>query len=185
MQRHISHDEYDYSDLDYLLKKTATGNTEALAHLYRITSTSVYAYALSILKNPHDAEDVLQDCYIRIFTYAANYQSAGKPMAWILTIARNLCRNKQQLHRCELHLGQQDWQQYIADKTNATSEDKMLIRACLEALSEEERIIVTLRSIAFMTYAEIAQYMKMPISTVLSKYHRSIKKIRKFAGEEE
>ena len=73
--------------LDNWIAAIAGGDTDALAHLYQETSASVYAYALSVLKNSHDAEDVLQDCYLSVWTAADSYRSSGKPMAWILTIA--------------------------------------------------------------------------------------------------
>ena len=79
------------NDLDSLIASVAAGSSDALGELYRETCAGVYAYALSILKNSHDAEDVLQECYIRIQASASGYKPQGKPMAWIFTIARNLC----------------------------------------------------------------------------------------------
>ena len=176
--------DYDYNDLDYLLQCVANGNIEALSHLYKITSTSVYAYALSILKNPQDAEDVLHDCFVRIFTYIGNYRSKGKPMAWILTITRNLCMNKLQQRKREPQLYIQDWKQYIEDRTGGNPEEKLLLRACMDVLSEEERQIVILHCVSCMSYRQIAQFLQLSVSTVISKYHRSIKKVKKILGEE-
>lgn len=50
--------------------------------LYRSTSGAVFAYALSVLKNRQDAEDVLHDCYVNIYQTAQAYRSEGKPMQW-------------------------------------------------------------------------------------------------------
>lgn len=69
--------------LDLLLRKTAEGDREAFGILYEETRDAVYALLLSILKNTHDAEDLSQDCYIKVFQNAALYQSHGKPLAWI------------------------------------------------------------------------------------------------------
>lgn len=77
--------------LDELIEKIAAGDRDALASLYEQTNKSVYGFALSILKDTHDAQDVLQDCYLHIYSAAGSYRSQGKPMAWILTITRNLC----------------------------------------------------------------------------------------------
>ena len=79
------------SRLDRCLLGIADEDSQALADLYDCTSASVYAFALSILKNTQDAEDVLHDCYLHIYSAASGYRSSGKPMAWILTITRNLC----------------------------------------------------------------------------------------------
>lgn len=77
--------------LDHWLKAISQGDRDALVQLYHATSTAVYAYALSILKNRFDAEDVLQECYVTIFRSAGQYNPQDKPMAWIMTITKNLC----------------------------------------------------------------------------------------------
>ena len=76
------------AELDTLLGRVAQCDTDALAALYRQTKASVFGYALSLLKNPYDAEDVLHDCFVSIYSAAEGYVSSGKPMAWILTITR-------------------------------------------------------------------------------------------------
>ena len=80
--------------LDECIAKIANKSADALSDLYRETSTAVFGYALSILKNRHDAEDILHDLYVQIYQSAGQYKSSGKPMAWILTITRNLCMQK-------------------------------------------------------------------------------------------
>ena len=78
-------------ELDSLLYAVAAENRDALERLYRRTCASVYSFALSVLKDPHDAEDVLQETYLAIWRGAAGYASRGKPMAWMMTVTRNLC----------------------------------------------------------------------------------------------
>ena len=72
-----------------LIFKIAEGNMEALQDLYDAVYDSVYGFALSITKNSPDAEDVLQDTFLAVHKNAPDYISKGKPMAWILTIAKN------------------------------------------------------------------------------------------------
>ena len=184
MKRHTDQDKYDYSDIDYLLKKIAAGDMDALSHLYKLTSAAVYSYALSILKNPQDAEDVLHDCFVRIFTYTRGYQSQGKPMAWILTIARHLCMNKLQLRKREPQIYLREWKQYINDNSNVDHDERMLLSQCIGSLTEEERQIVVLHCVSSMSFREISQFIKLSISTVLTKYYRAIKKLKKAFGEE-
>lgn len=69
----------DAGALDRCLARVAEQDREALAELYRRTSPSVYGFALSILKNTQDAEDVLHDCYVNLHSAAAGYRSSGKP----------------------------------------------------------------------------------------------------------
>ena len=75
---------------DSLIEKISHGDTDAFRDLYESASKSVYGFALSILKNRFDAEDVLQDTFLRVYANASGYKAKGKPMAWILRITRNL-----------------------------------------------------------------------------------------------
>ena len=58
----------DYADLDSLLYGISNGDKKCLEQLYQVTHTSVYSFALSVLKNHHDAEDVLHDCYVAVWS---------------------------------------------------------------------------------------------------------------------
>lgn len=65
--------------LDGCIARIAQGSQEALAQLYDRTRPAVYGFALSILKSPHDAEDVLHDAYLQVWNAAGDYRSQGKP----------------------------------------------------------------------------------------------------------
>ena len=83
----------------------ARNGPDALRRLYEKTSKGVYAYALSLLKNAHDAEDVCQETFLSIYDKAGDYEPQGKPMAWIITVAKKTRadgsseRTRKKLHR--------------------------------------------------------------------------------------
>ena len=77
-----------------LIIRMAANDGAAFRELYQQTSGVVYGFAMSILRNKHDAEDVMHDAFIKIHTSAVTYRPSGNPMAWILTIVRNLCLNR-------------------------------------------------------------------------------------------
>lgn len=77
-------------ELEALIGGIAAGSREDLAELYRRTRAAVYGLALSYLKNGAEAEDVAQDTFVKVWAAAPSYRPQGKPMAWLLTIARNL-----------------------------------------------------------------------------------------------
>ena len=163
--------------LDHWLAAIADGSSDALAMLYQETSSSVYAYALSLLKNSHDAEDVLHDCYLRVWTAASSYRSSGKPMAWILTIAKNLCRKQLRVRSRTETWPEEDWTNSL-ESAEMTSDDKIVLQQCMEVLSDTERQIVVLHAVSGFKHREIAAYLELPLATVLSKYHRAIKKMK-------
>lgn len=156
---------------------------DALAEIYRLTSTAVYGFALSILKNSHDSEDVLHDCYIHLYSSAASYRSSGKPMAWILTITRNLCMSKLREKKRRNEADIEDWSEYIEEIGTLSTEERYVIRECMQVLSDEERQIVLLHALSGFKHREIASMMSLPLATVLSKYSRAVKKLQKRLSE--
>ena len=161
------------SRLDACILQIAAGDQEALSTLYELTRGAVYGFALSILKNTQDAEDVLQDSYLRICSAAGDYRAEGKPMAWIFSIVRNLALMR--LREGKRLAGLPEEEQ---DNPQMTGEDRVVLRAFLEALPETERQIVLLHAAAGFRHWEIAKFLHMPLSTVLSKYHRAMKRLR-------
>ena len=77
--------------IDLYLSQIANGDESALEDLYNRLRVNIFSYALSVLKNRQDAEDIMHDCFLQIWSAAPSYKSAGRPMAWIVTITRNLC----------------------------------------------------------------------------------------------
>ena len=165
-------------DMDDLLFRIAAGEQAALAQLYEHTQASVFGFALSILKNTHDAEDVLHDCYVAVWQGAAGYRSRGKPLAWILTVTRNLCLQQLRTRSRVADLAPEDWESYLADKEGVTLEDRSILRSCMEQLRDEERQIVTLHALSGFKHREIAAILQLPLPTVLSKYHRAVKRLK-------
>lgn len=168
----------DAEKLDEYLGKIADGDREALAAIYQATSESVYGYALSILKNPYDAQDVMQDCYLCINSAAHMYHSEGKPMAWILTIVRNLCMKNMRGRTRIVSITDEDWNPTLQEPDTLPVEDRMMLSACMKALGDDERQIVVLHAVSGLKHREIASLMGLPLATVLSKYHRAIKKLK-------
>ena len=168
----------EYTDLDSMITGVAQGNTEALLQLYRETSSAVYAYALSVLKNSHDAEDVLHDCFVSIVTSAGSYRAKGRPMAWILTITRNLCLKQLNRQSKTTEWNPDIWNNGMDMNISMATEDRLVIRECMETLSDDERQIVVLHAVAGFKHREIASLLGLTLSTVLSKYHRAIKKLK-------
>lgn len=66
----------------------------------------------------------------------------------------------------------------MGENDNISSEDNMILSECLNTLSEEERRIVVMHAVSGMKHKEIAEFLNMPLSTVLSKYNRSLKKLK-------
>lgn len=180
----MTSNKYEYNDkvLEKCIKDIANGDSDALTLLYTITKASVYGFALSILKNMHEAEDVLHDVYIKIHDNASTYQDNGKPMAWILTITKNLSLMK--LRKKKHSVDIDEIIEIIPSKCDRIADARLLLTAAFKYISDEERNILTLHAVAGYKHREISKLLDIPLSTVLSKYNRAIKKIKKYMSEE-
>lgn len=170
---------------DQLIIDIADGNTDALHTLYEATSESVYGFALSITKNSHDAEDVLQETYLAVFQKAVNYNPAGKPMAWVFTIAKNFALAKLKAKGKVHLLDDGDTELGVTFSQIENIEQRLVIETAFRVLNDEERQILMLHAISGLKHREIASIMEMSLNTVLSKYHRAIKKMRSELAQEE
>ena len=164
--------------LDNCITRIAQGDRDALSALYERTRPAVYGFALSILKNVHDAEDVLQDTYLQVWLAAGSYRSRGKAMAWLMTIVRNLSLDRIRQRQRTEPLDWDGWQERFAGFPAVTAEDRMALTALLTALGDQEREIVTLHALTGLKHREIAALLDLPLATVLSKYSRAMKKLR-------
>lgn len=167
--------------LDELIPRTAAGDMGAFEQLYILSKSAVYGFAMSILKSTQSAEDVMQEAYIRIHGAAGGYRPQGKPMAWILTITRNLALMKLRERQAERF---EEWKAgpQPADFTEK-SLDRMALEAAVSVLSDEERQIVILHAITGLKHRELAELLDMPLPTVLSKYRRALSKLEKSMKE--
>lgn len=168
----------DQRELERLLAGIAGGEHEDLAQLYHRTRAAVYALALSYLKNAHDAQDVTQDTYVRVWENAGQYRAQGSPMAWLLTIARNLSRMKLRQGARQGELSEEECNAIPADGPDVTPEDREVLQQALASLGDVERQVVLLHAVTGLKHREIAALLEMPLATVLSKYHRALKKLR-------
>jgi len=174
---------YNNNELEEYIRNISLGDGNSLSKLYEITGSAVYGFALSYLKNIHEVEDVLHDVYIKIYDNASSYQCNGKPMAWIFTITRNLSLMKL---RSKKHYDDiNEIIEIVPSKSNINDfENKLLIEAIFKCITDEERNILMLHIMSGYKHREISKLLDIPLSTVLSKYNRTIKKIKKYMGEE-
>ena len=171
--------------LDSYLSAVANGDNDAFAKLYEETYSAVFGFALSILKHHHDAEDAAQNTFVVLHPSAAAYEAKGKPMAYIFTVTRNICLMKLREAKKTAATSVEDYEHLaFEDDHSLSTEDKLVLQTVLSVLSDDDLQIVMLHALAGMKFREIAHLLDLTISTVLSKYHRSMTKLRKHLIEE-
>ncbi len=167
--------------IDGCLRKIADGDKSALAALYECARKQVYAFSLSILKNRCDAEDATHDAFIAIWRTAGSYKSVGKPMGWIIQIAKNLCYMR--LREKKFISDQPTEETLFGESPGLSPEESVILRMCIEELSDDERQIVFLHAAAGLKHREIAEILGLSLPAVLSRYNRTVKKLKNLLQE--
>ena len=173
------------SNLDGLIERIAAGDEAALCSLYHETCSAVYGFALSIVRNRADAEDVMQDTYLQIMKSASTYAARGKPLSWVLTVARNLALMKLRSGKHAAGTLALDDAIVPGDAPGLDREDALVLGAAMRALDDDERQIVVLHAISGFKHRETASLLNLKLSTVLSKYQRALRKLRRVLEEGE
>lgn len=175
----INYDKKSLKISDRLMKRVSNYDARAFEQLYNQSSGAVFGLAMSIVANKVDAEDVVQNTFITIYEKIQSYVPEGKAMAWIFTIARNhaymIIRDKKK----HAHIDLDDVHDVGEEvKILDTMYKEKLTKILLSELSIEDRQIVVMHAMSNVKHKDIAKIMNLPISTVLSKYRRSLQKLR-------
>lgn len=176
----------DRITLDNLMLHIARGDEVAFEELYNQTKSGLYSFILSICKNHHLAEDVMQNTYIRIRLSANMYKAGSNTLAWIYTIAKNLTFNELNKQKHELSIDFDDKGSKIGGQY--TIDDKVsspLLNVMKKVLNENEAQIISLHLISGFKHREIAEMLDKPLGTVLWTYKNALNKIKNNYSEED
>ncbi|MCQ5129997.1 RNA polymerase sigma factor [Butyricicoccus faecihominis] len=168
--------DIDAVALERMLAAIALGDGSAFEAFYRATERTVYTFALSLTRNAPDAQDAMMETYLAVRTGAGRYLPMGKPLAWIFTITKNAVRMQQRKLSRETP---QDELPETGPPCAADETDSLALREALTILAEDEREIVLLHAVSGLRHREIADALALPLSTVLSKYSRAMRKLRR------
>ena len=154
----------------------------------------LYSAALRMTRNPADAEDVVQETFLKAYRAYDSYSQGTNLKAWLYRILTNTYINKyrkQQRRPSEVELGElEDLYLYkrLGEASGATqsAEADMLdafvdtdVIEALESLPESFRLPVLLADVDGFSYKEIAEMLDIPIGTVMSRLHRGRKALQK------
>lgn len=170
-----------------LIRAIGEGDREAFHAFYEETARTVYSFILSLTGSPQEAEDMMQDTYLSVWTKAADYTPQGKPLAWVFTIARNLCymRFREQKRQSPVDFDDlAETEEGVYCGSLELAPERSLLLDALGRLGEQERQIVLLYALAGLKHREIADILRMPLATELSKYNRSMKRLREILDQE-
>lgn len=170
------------------LKRIAQGDTDALSSLYDRFSATLFSIGCRLLGNESEAEDLLQEVFLKIWDKAQKYDAQlGSPTAWLITLTRNAAhdrlRSSQRRHRLvdalttESVAGAQVLEA-PPDEGLLSRETVMAVRAALVQLPVDQRQAIEFAFIGGLTQTEIAAQLGEPLGTIKARIRRGMLALR-------
>jgi RNA polymerase sigma-70 factor (ECF subfamily) len=188
--RHACHGGFAVNDpvlLSNLLARIGRGDEQAFGELYRHTSSKLFGVAVRTLGRRDWAEEVLQDCFVKIWQHAADYGAErSQPLTWLTSIVRNRCIDWLRRPREEAMPEDEEGQPLIelADEGPGPlmrlldTEDAAWLARCMEKLVARERQSVALAFFYGLSHAELAEHLAQPLGTVKTWVRRGLDRLR-------
>jgi RNA polymerase sigma-70 factor (ECF subfamily) len=171
-----------------LVQKAQQDDERAFGKLVERYETKVYSLAIKMLRNPEDAEDVLQDTFLRAYRGIKSFQGNSTFSTWIYRITANsaLMRlRKKQLPTVsiddaderEAPINIADWSPGPVEQL-LTQETQKAMDEAIEALPPEFKQVFILRDVEELSNAEVAEILDLSVAAVKSRLHRARLKVR-------
>ena len=183
------------------IRKAQRGDSKAYDLLVEWYAGRLFGFLFRLTGSRHDAEDLMQEVFVRLVRMIAAYTHDGRFEAWLFRIAANLARDRA---RRALRgpratpgggtTGYDDGNaadpfEEVADPDRDSglsrmqaAEDSDRLNAALSALSETEREVILLRHFSQLSFKEIADLMNTPLGTALARGHRGLQRLRELMG---
>lgn len=170
-------------DLETLLGRVALGDRAAFKKLYEQSNGKLFAVCLRILHDKGEAEDALQDAYVKIWRYAERYAATrAAPMTWMIAITRNLAIDRLRAQKTPAQALEAaetvaDGALRPDDKALAKGEASRLLD-CIRGLGDAHARLVRIAYFGGVTYAALAEREGVPLGTLKSRMRKALSSLR-------
>jgi RNA polymerase sigma factor (sigma-70 family) len=171
---------------EQLLASIAQQSERALEVLYDRHAGVVYSLARKIVRSPRDAEEVLQDVFLRIWTRAEDYNALkGKALTWVLTITHHLAIDqyrRNQVRQTET-LEENSHQGMLEPEAINGSLERMAAQNALQKLEPAERLVLEALYFEGLSQSQLASRSGIPLGTIKSKARLALQQLKKIFDE--
>ena len=172
-------------DVYVLLEKVKKGDREAFVAITRLYQRKVFVLAYSFFRNKEDALDIVQETFLRVYQKIDMFKKGRNFQNWLLHITKNLCIDfyrKRQSMEHNLNKGTDISELNVRDpqasETHEASDISSLLSACINRLSEKQRMVFVLKQYNQLEYREIAQILNVATGTVKSLHFKAAQNLR-------
>lgn len=175
-----------------LAKLSRNGDRRAFEELVDMYKDKIYHLGYRMLGHVNEAEDIVQETFLRVYTNLERYDETQKFSTWIYRIATNLCIDRLRKRKPNYSLDAEmpdsdgaDWYSLLPSNRETPEEEIVLtetqeqIRKAIDALPKKYKSVVVLRYLHDMSLQEIGEVLKMPVTTVKTRVHRGREYLRK------
>ena len=165
---------------EWLAEAARGGDTDAFAQLVARYRDTAYAYAYARLRNRDEAEDVVQEAFVRAFVGLPRIHATRSWAAWLMQIVRNLCHDSQRRGRVHEILDDA-WPASgpTPEMSLLHSERRQEIRKAIAALPENLRVPFLMHYVSQRSYREIALALALPETTVVGRLATALQRLRR------
>lgn len=156
-----------------LVRACLKGDARATHYLVARFQRDVYAVCLRLLGHVHDAEDVTQEVFLRVFRSLRCWDHNRPLRPWILAIAVNRCRTWLRRRNCSASLEETFCPAKPGQERNDDWELQEVLQDALTRLREEYRVVFVLYHDRYLAYEEIAEILGRPVGTIKTWLHRA------------
>ncbi|WP_394153998.1 sigma-70 family RNA polymerase sigma factor [Loktanella salsilacus] len=172
------------TEIEDMIARMAIGDRAAFDGLYAATSAKLFGVCLRVLGNRAEAEDALQEAFVKIWRNADRYRVNGlSPMTWLITVTRNHSVDRVRARKAKMNAGM-DKAADVADAAPGpealaiAASDRGRIVDCMAQLDPDKAGAVRRAYLEGDTYQELADHYDVPLNTVRTWLRRSLLKLR-------
>lgn len=167
-----------------LIRRLQAGEVMALGELFERYQHLVYRTALGVTRDERAAEDILQECFVRLYTYSASVEADRPLRPWLYRVTVNLAYDWATKRTSQPLDDIIDWLSGLAsafpapDRQAEESERLKLVRDVVAELPPLHRAVIVLFYLEDLTLEEISQVLDLPVGTVKSRLHYARARLR-------